>query len=209
MTCIVGLIDDARVYIGGDRLATTDGGRKFHRTDEKVWKKGPDMIFGAAGGGRGIQLLAYGSAIPPLKVGQDLKEYLTLDFVDAVKSALHQGGDLEVEDGIEVANIHFILGYDGRLFTFYGSFAFEEVMEKYTAVGSGAEFALGSLYATEDSDLTSEERIEMALEAAEYFNAFVKGPYDIVSIPRDVGDPVKSVIDKIVDRANSELEATD
>jgi ATP-dependent protease HslVU (ClpYQ) peptidase subunit len=51
----------------------------------------------------------------------------------------------------------------------------------YAAVGSGAELALGALYALESSGRTPRERLKRALSAAEQFNAGVRGPFSFVS----------------------------
>jgi hypothetical protein len=182
-------MDDKNIYIGGDRLATNGSGMSYHQSKKKVWQKkdanlGIDMIFGTAGSVRGAQLLAYGSAIPPHIQGQTLEEYLIINFTRAMKQALLEGGELHARHGIEQGFNHFLLGTEGRLFSFYEDFCFIEVIEKYTAVGSGSRFALGSLYSTEKTDLTSIERINLALECAEYYDAYVMGQYDIVTIPK-------------------------
>jgi len=161
------------------------------------------MIFGSAGSVRGAQLLAYSSTISPPQAGQPLEEYLTIDFTRAMKLALATGGELFAHHGIELGFNHFLLGFQGRLFSFYEDFCFIEVVEKYTAVGSGSRFALGSLYSTENSDLTSEQRIELALECAEYYDAYVMGDYDIVSIPRE--DPVDKAMGDILAKAQDKM----
>jgi hypothetical protein len=214
LTCIVGLLDKDHVYIGGDRLATNTIGKKYHQAKKKVWHKkddirGINMIFGCAGSVRGSELLKYGSAIQPIMPGQPLEEYLTIEFTRAMKQALHEGGELHDEDGIETAFNHFLLGYEGRLFSFYTDFCWIEVIEKYVAVGSGASYALGSLYSTEGRDLTSEERIIEALKAAEYYNAFVQGEFDIVKIPVKEKSGINLDMDKILERANEKMKEED
>lgn len=216
MTCIVGLIDDEYVYIGGDRLATNGYGRSYHQAKKKVWHKKDDvrkieMIFGCAGSVRGGQLLAYGSTITPIMTGQPVEEYLTNEFTRAMKQALHEGGELHGKDNVERAFNHFLLGYEGRLFSFYNDFCWVEVVEKYTAVGSGGDWALGSLYSTEESDMSSEERIREALSCAEYFDSYVHGPYDIVKIPRKPydNDGDGGMMDRILNRANEMMKEDD
>lgn len=217
MTCIVGLLDDKHIYIGADNIATNTNGMLFHQAKQKVWHKkddvrGINMIFGCAGSVRGSQLLAYGSAIPPIMKGQPMEEYLALDFTRAMKTALHEGGELHDKHGIETAFNHFLLGYEGRLFAFYTDFCFIEVLKKYTAVGSGASYALGSLFSTEKSDLTSEERIIEALQCAEYYNAYVEGKegdFDIVKIPRKENSHIGLDMDRILERANEKMKEGD
>ena len=211
MTCIVALKDEGSIYIGGDRLATAGYGRKYHLAQQKVWKKGPEMIFGGAGDVRGIQLLAYTSAIPPMKEGQSIEEYLAMDFSNALKNALHAGGDLHNKHNVEESFSQFLLGFRGRLFAFYQDFAFIEVVEDFTSIGSGGDYAIGSLYSTQGTDMTPEERITKALECAEYYDAYVQGDYDIVSIPCDSKkeDPLDNVMDNILTKANQMMAEDD
>jgi hypothetical protein len=51
------------------------------------------------------------------------------------------------------------------------------------AVGSGVELALGSLWTTQrDRKISVRRRIELALGAAEEYDAYVRGPVTIVSV---------------------------
>ena len=206
ITCIVALIDKEKIYIGGDRLATDGVGTKYNLQMKKVWKKGNEMIFGSAGSVRGFQLLAHGSAIPPIKKGQSIEEYLVLDLADAMKKALALGGELHDKHGIETGFNHMILGYEGRLFSFYEDMAYIEIVDKYTAIGSGSRFALGSLYSTEKMDMSSEDRIKLALKSAQKFNAYVQEPYDIISLKKPNVDPIENVMDNILSKANRMME---
>ena len=209
MTCIIGLLTKDKIYIGSDRLASSSGtGKKYHEAGKKLWKKGSEMIFGAAGSVRGAQLLAYATTIPPIKVGQSIDEYLIIDFTRAMKEALAIGGELHAKHGIELHFNHFILGYKGRLFTFFNDMGFLEVTDKYTSVGSGSPYALGSLYSTESEEMNPKERIELALETAQYYNAYVEGPYDIMSIKRETKDPMDTAMNNILEKANKMMEET-
>jgi len=64
MTCVVGLVEDGTVYLGGDSAGTSQNDMDIYRTD-KVFTR-PPFIFGGAGSYRGIQLLKYELAIPEL-----------------------------------------------------------------------------------------------------------------------------------------------
>jgi len=206
LTCIVGLIDEDYVYIGGDRLATDGSGHKYKMCEEKVWSKGSKMIFGCAGDLRELQLLEYGTAIPPLKEGQLIEEYIVLDLVNSFKQSLHEGGALEDIDNVEKIGSMLLMGFDGRLFNFDPRFAFTEHNDGFMAVGSGRSYALGSLYSTQNSDTSSEDRIKLALECAEHYNAYVEGEYDIVKIPRKPEESVGLDMDKILKRANEKMK---
>jgi hypothetical protein len=59
-------------------------------------------------------------------------------------------------------------------------FGVGELVHGYGSVGCGAAIACGSLATSEDFEVTAEERIELALEAAERHSAGVRGPMTII-----------------------------
>lgn len=59
------------------------------------------------------------------------------------------------------------------------SFAALEI-DDYAAIGSGQEVALGSLKSTENSDLSPEERVEQAIQAAIQNTVYVGGEVEIL-----------------------------
>jgi ATP-dependent protease HslVU (ClpYQ) peptidase subunit len=62
MTCIVGMVENGKVYIGGDSAGVS--GFDYHiREDQKVFQNG-DMIFGFTSSFRMGQLLQYSLKIP-------------------------------------------------------------------------------------------------------------------------------------------------
>jgi ATP-dependent protease HslVU (ClpYQ) peptidase subunit len=54
--------------------------------------------------------------------------------------------------------------------------------EKYFAIGSGADFSLGTLYAIYDLDYTAEEIAKKAVDAAIMFNVYCGGEIDLFSV---------------------------
>jgi len=51
----------------------------------------------------------------------------------------------------------------------------------YCAVGCGEDLALGSLYTTESLNWTPDDRVKIALEAAEKFSSMVQRPFHILN----------------------------
>jgi ATP-dependent protease HslVU (ClpYQ) peptidase subunit len=69
-----------------------------------------------------------------------------------------------------------LVGVGGRLFEFCNDWHFGEDVNNFNAIGSGANYAMGSLYSTRR--LKSQgARIKLALESAEMFCQTVKGPF--------------------------------
>jgi ATP-dependent HslUV protease subunit HslV len=54
--------------------------------------------------------------------------------------------------------------------------------EKYFAIGSGADFSLGTMYALYDLDYTAEEIARKAVEAAMMLNVYCGGEIDLFSV---------------------------
>ena len=174
MTCIVGLLDNNNVYMGGDSAGI--GGYSLQiRKDEKVFING-EFIFGFTSSFRMGQLLRY-SLVPPKRYPDiDVYSFMVKDFIDAVRKCLKDGGYAK-KDKEEESGGTFLVGYQGRLFEIDNDYQVAEVLQNYASCGCGLDLALGSLYSTEDKK--PEERVTMALQAAEKFSAGVRSPFNI------------------------------
>lgn len=173
MTCIVGIVKNGKVYVGGDS-ASSNGYDMSLRPNEKVFVR-DGVVFGVCGSWRANDLLKYHLQVPGPH-GDDLKLYIATTFLDAVRDCFKVGGYAEKENEVETTSSMFFVGMSGRLFEISTDYQVAEVHE-YSAIGTGADAALGALYATlKRSPMT---RIRIALEAAEQFNAFVRGPFQI------------------------------
>ncbi|KOR88769.1 hypothetical protein [Paenibacillus solani] len=179
MTCIVGLVDDGKVYIGGDSAGVA-GLSLTIRADEKAFRKG-EFIMGFTSSFRMGQLLRYKLDIPYHKPELDTYEYMVTEFVEAVRRCLKDGGYSRNDSGEESGGT-FLVGYRGELFMIENDFQVGRPAAVYDAVGCGSEIAKGSLFSSGRlTDLSPVERIRDALRAAEQFSAGVRGPFVIVS----------------------------
>lgn len=176
MTCIAGLIEDGTVYMGGDSAGVA--GYDLHiRADQKVFKN-ESYLMGFTSSFRMGQLLRF-KLKPPSRFKTDgtkkeLYEYMVTDFVDAVRQCLKDGGYAEKRNDVEQGGT-FLVGCEGRLFVIESDYQVAEMIDSYAAVGCGDTIALGVLYATKGHP--PEERIRVALEAAERYSAGVRGPF--------------------------------
>lgn len=184
MTCIVGLVDDGVVYMGGDSAAV--GGLSIEtRADSKVFVNGP-MIFGFTSSFRMGQLLQYALQIPEQLPSKTDMAYLVTDFVDAIRTLYRthgfMGKDNEREDGGT-----FLLGYRGTLYTVHDNFQVARLLHRYAAVGCGADIALGALHVmdTVGTKRTASAKLRAALAASEAFSAGVRAPFYVASLPAE------------------------
>lgn len=174
MTCIAGIADGKRVWIGGDSAGIA-GWQRTIRADSKVFVNGP-MVFGFTTSFRMGQLLRHALQVPKQHEGDDAA-WLTTTFVDAVRTCLKDGGFAKTESGAETGG-SFLVGYRGRLYEVAADYQIGEPVDQYASVGCGDEFALGNLFSSKG---TPESRIAQALDASAHFSAAVSGPFTVVS----------------------------
>jgi ATP-dependent protease HslVU (ClpYQ) peptidase subunit len=172
MTCIVGISDGINVYIGGDRGAS-DGTAIVSLDSPKVYKRG-EWIFGYAGS-MGIGQMMQCIVMPDIKKDEDVFTVLRMDVVQAFKSILDDHG-ITIDENIDT---DFLIGARGRLFEFNPSdWSVAEIKE--TAIGSGGNFALGSLHTSSIYKIPIVDRIEHALYSAITYSTTCQGPIDIL-----------------------------
>lgn len=181
MTCIVGLVKDNKVWIGGDSAGSDDTSICIRR-DPKVFKNN-GFLIGYSGSFRFGQLVHY-KLIPPDRSEQrDIFEYMVSDFSEAIRTLAKEHGVSKVEDNVEeITNISLLIGYQGRLFTLEEDFQIGEVINEYYAIGGGTDLALGSMYTTKDLKFPPKKRLQIALEASATFSKSVAPPFIILNI---------------------------
>lgn len=178
MTCIVGLIHNDKVYIGGDSAST--GNYQITNNQPKVFKVG-DFIFGCTTSFRMIQLLRYSFTPPPKNKKVDIHEYLCTDFVNAIIKLFKENDFITRQENQELVGGTFLIGYKNRLFKIDEDFSVQESVDTFDSCGSGQEFALGALKAVNSLFINNPENlIRTALMTAEHFDQNVKAPFHII-----------------------------
>lgn len=176
MTCIAGVAENGKVWIGGDS-AGISGWALRARADEKVFRK-KGMLFGFTTSFRMGDLIRFAFMPPAQTVKQGDREYLCTTFIDALRDCFKDGGYRKSDQGVESGGT-FLLGYRGRLYMICDDFQVGESAHGYDAVGSGHEVAIGALCV---GNVTPRARVLKALHAAERHNAAVRGPFKVVSM---------------------------
>lgn len=180
MTCIVGFVNDGKVYIGGDTLGV-GGYSKTVRNDGKVFKNG-EFIIGFTSSYRMGQLLRYAFKPPTRsKDVEDDMEYLVAHFIPALIDAYRKGQYLMKKDDAVVGGT-FLMGYHGRLYQIESDFQIGESTLHYDAVGCGGDLALGAMHVLKDMDIDPETKIKTALQAATVHSAGVGGNFEVLNI---------------------------
>jgi len=175
MTCIVGVIHNRRVYMGGDS-AGVSGYSVTSRKDPKVFRRG-ELVIGYTSSFRMGQVLRFSPSVPDKPEGADLYEWLCTKFVDGCRKAMKEAGYTETENGRESGGT-FLVGVRGRLFTVQSDFQVGETRDGFSACGCGTDLALGAMAVTRGKK--PEDRIRAALAVAERFSAGVRSPFLVV-----------------------------
>lgn len=172
MTCIAAVAHDGNVWMGADSAGVA-GFSLAVRRDPKIYRVG-DFLFGFTSSFRMGQLLGYRFSPPQHHSDVCVERYMSTEFVDALRSALKDGGYARTENGEEAAG-EFLVAYRGRIFRVCSDYQVGENLEPFAAVGCGADLALGALYAAREKSPC--DRVTLALEAAAAFSAGVRGPF--------------------------------
>jgi len=176
MTVIAAISDGNRVYLGGDSALSTDD-HIFMSADPKVFDR-DGLVLGFCGTLRFGELIAL-TKLPP-RAGKNLDLWVREDVCEALRvTALRKGHD--IADGEES---EAILGVGGQIYVIDPGPVAYRVRGSYAAIGSGAPFAEGALYATQGSSMSITERLTTALEAAEQHSASVRGPWEFAGFDR-------------------------
>lgn len=188
MTCIVAVKHNKNIYMGGDSLGSNTSFQKVVRLDEKVFVKG-DMIFGFTSSFRMGQILQYVMESPERPEGISDMKYLVAYWIPALIECFEEQGykgEKPEEEGDSSGTKKggtFLLGYRGTIYHIEDDFQVGVPADQYSAVGCGADLALGAVFTAKKSGLKEPEKIiTVALEAAEKFSAGVQRPFVIMSI---------------------------
>lgn len=179
MTCIVGLIENDKVYLGADSLAS-NGFVKDVKSQPKVFKLG-DFIIGTTGSQRMSQILRFSTELPKI-YDTEIFEFMCTKFVDTLRSIYGDKGFLQkTSDGDEKGGF-ILVGYKNRLFEIQSDFSIVEVLDNFMAVGSGMYHAQSAMYILQDDKtLTPEQKLTKALESAEKFVVSVQRPFNFIN----------------------------
>ena len=175
MTAVAGVVHEGRVHLAADS-AGISGWALTVRSDTKVFRNGP-YVMGFTDSFRMGQLLRYSLTLPEPE--GDLSRFMVTTFIDAVRECLKSGGYASKNNETESGGT-FLVGIRGRLFEICSDYQVGEPADGVAAVGCGFELCLGALYATRGQQ-SPRKRLQTALEAAERFNAGVRGPFSFVS----------------------------
>jgi len=176
MTCIIGLAEGGKVWIGGDS-ASSDGSWIVRATAiEKVFQC-PPFLLGCETSFRMMQILRYHLGDLPEQGESNTTAYMVKTFVERIRRIFKEHGFAKIEDSKEEGG-QFFVGYNGWLYLIGSDFQVNSYRDGLDAIGSGANLALGAMKALDF--LPPRERVERALEVAAYFSGGVMPPFTVL-----------------------------
>jgi ATP-dependent protease HslVU (ClpYQ) peptidase subunit len=173
MTCVVGVIHNNKVHMACDTAASDNESGSIHRRkDAKVFMV-DEYLIGFSNSYRMGQILQH-DFNPPRPPKRNLERSMAIDFVDAVYECLSKNNFIIDKDSENVSDL--IIGVHGRIFVMDTDFSIGEYYDKYFAIGSGYQFALGSLHSTKHIK-NPRTRMTKALETAAEYTMSVRPPF--------------------------------
>lgn len=179
MTCIVGLVEKKRVYIGADSFGSNET-CQISRADQKIFRVSGkhDALIGFTGSFRMGQILQYSKGLIGVKAPCTHK-YMVTKFIPNVIDIFDKNGLIQKGDLSQYPIEPFLLAFKNKLFQIDSDFQVAESLCGYDAVGSGAVYALGSLASTGEFDIDPVQRVYLAIKASAKFGVGIGAPFHV------------------------------
>lgn len=183
MTCIVGLVSGADVWIGADSLGVGSCGTYPRHEDVAKLFRREGMLLAFSGEPRVGQIIEHVMTVPEHPDGQSVMAYLVSRLVPAMREALIASGWDVAFDPKSETSWSIILGYRSGLYQISYDFQVERLARDYLAAGCGREWAHGSLHTTSLVPIVGvidpRMRLNLALQAASEHDIHVAPPFRI------------------------------
>lgn len=173
MTCIIGMVQDGKVYIGGDSR-TSRGNNLYITQRKKVFRVG-EFIIGSMGSIRMSNVLQHQFFPNPIEI-ENIDRYMVVDFVEKLRTVLKETGVSTNEGNVE-SSAEFLVGVRGKLYRVASDFQVDKEVFDIMATGSGENHAMGAMLALDG--LAPEQRILRSLEIVSQLDSSVSAPFHI------------------------------
>jgi ATP-dependent protease HslVU (ClpYQ) peptidase subunit len=175
MTCIVGLVENGKVYIGGDSLITQKSYSQSIKK-QKVFIK-DNILFGCSGIAKSVQHFRFKFKIPDQKSTENDLKYLCFTFIEELSKSFC-GAGINPDDYPCI-----LVGFNGHLYKIGEDLVVTESCDNFNSCGCGSTLAVAAMKALNDhTKLTPKLKIQETLKVAAHFNKSVQKPFDILSI---------------------------
>ncbi len=175
MTCIAALKANGKVYMAGERGASTED-TIMHLTKPKIKAYGP-YVIGFAGSMDG-QKLQYAFDPPKPHPDEDLDQFMHTKFLRYLKDFYEEWWVEPSKD----SELTLLIGIKDRLYEHNSEdMSLNEFSSGFVSIGSGSSFAMGYLFGAVASKAAPEKIVEGAIKSAIKFSPTCSGTIDILS----------------------------
>lgn len=165
MSIVIALKEKSIVYMASDTLACTDTGHSFYHFP-KVWKtNNENIIIGGVGSARMVETVRFGF---PYDYDTPSRDTIAAWILDIISK-----NEIKENDGFS-----FIVAGNGKAFVATNN-GFVLEIDKYEAIGSGRDLAMGALTISEQMNLQPEERLHRVVQAVMTYDINVGGLIEI------------------------------
>lgn len=182
MTTVAALKAKSKVFVGAESQGTSGG--TIEHVHSKVFPFGE--YIAACSGTLRLQNILQHCCEPPSVPGEDisLEEHLVKNWISELRECMSSNGYKENENSAERFSGIFILAYKNQFCVIEGNFAVMTPTEKYSAIGSGTDQALGALYYAVNSKSRAKppkEIVRLAVAAACHHDLYSSGEITVLS----------------------------
>jgi len=175
MTCIAALKANGKVYMAGDRGASTDD-TMMHLSKPKVKVIGP-YVIGYAGTMDG-ERLHYNFDPPKPHPDENIDEFMHTKFLRYLKEFYE---DWWVDTSKD-SELSLLISIQDKLYEHSASdMSMSEFSSSFISIGSGSSFAMGYLSGIVSTKMLPEKMVEGAVKTAIKFSPTCSGTIDILS----------------------------
>lgn len=187
MTCIIGIKENGKVWLGSDKLCSSGNGFKFLSKDLKqeyiYWNDKKEFLIGLAGNPRIANLLFCNNKISGKPLTDDPLKNIVNYLIPELQNILKNNECyMKYDDGSQKTDSWLIIGYKGGFFIVDPQFFVYEPIDNFCSIGSGSKIALGCLEILDELDYTPEQKIETTMKIVSKYITSVSEEFDILSI---------------------------
>jgi len=145
VTCVVVIKDSDTIVMGADRSVLINDEIYINKHPKIFTVK--NMLIGVSGDWRGANLIQYSMNVPNIE-NVDEMQYLVGYFVPSMQKIFRASCYTSSESCKEFCDSRLLVVINSRIFRIGADYSVTEFEDGYAAIGTGAPYALGSIFST-------------------------------------------------------------
>lgn len=174
MTCIIGLEEGGKAYVGADSMQI-EGLDNAISTNKKIFRRN-GFIFAHTGQCRGTQIMKYLIDIP--LIDDTDEEFIFKHISEPLRMKMKEIGYSEIKDNIEMHRDRWIVAHKNKVYLINSDWEVARKANGLAVGGCGGDYATGAMFALKNI-LPPKKRIERALKISAKCSVGVGPPFVI------------------------------